>query len=474
MHPLEIALINALNKYGNGLSPEELSEASKIDLSKIRRAIEWLKYKGIIKVEEETKQIISLTDRGKEYLKKGMPDRRIYETLLKGPMTFKEVMEEAGVNKDEISVVIGNWKKQGIVDIYGGKIFLNEKEKVGWEVEDLLKILSEPKYVNEIPEKYMVYLGRLKERGIVEVKDVKVKRIYLLKKIKVKEEKLINEITPEVIKNKLWEKMKFRKYDIYADVGKMIIGKEHPYLKYVDWVKEKLISLGFEEVKGPIVESCFYNCDALFMPQDHPAREIHDIFFVDAKPIDVDKKLLERVKKIHEEKWRYNFDEKKSLQMVLRSQTTAVSIRTLLNSPKIPGRYFSIDRNFRPDVIDWSHLIELEQLEGIVIGKNLNIRHLLGLLKLFAEEIIGVKEYKFVPGYFPFTEPSVELHAKFGDRWIEMGGAGVFRPEINEIANVKYPVIAWGLGIQRMYMIKNNIKDIRLIFSNDLNYLRES
>ena len=473
MHPLEVELIKLIKKYGNGLSPIELSESSGVELSKILRAVEWLKYKRIIKVEEENTQVISLTDRGKEYAKIGMPEERIYNILKKGPKTFSEIIKEAKVNKDELSVCIGTWKNQGIIDIMKGKVFLDENKKVEWKVNELLKILKEPLEVNEIPKELVIFVDKLKERGILNVEDKKIKRIYLIKDVKIDNENVIDQITPKVIENEEWKTKKIRKYDIYAPVGDLLIGKKHPYIRYVNWVKEKLVGLGFEEVSGPIVESSFYNNDALFMPQDHPAREVHDVFFLDMKPIKIPKKLIEKVKKIHESKWKYKFDEKKSNKMLLRSQTTAVSIRTLLNSPKIPGRYFSIDRNFRPDVIDWKHLIELDQLEGIVIGKSLNITHLLGLLKLFVDEIINVKDYKFVPGYFPFTEPSVELHVKYKGDWIEIGGAGIFRPEINQLTNVKYPIIAWGLGIQRMYLVKNKINDIRKIFSNDLKYLRE-
>ena len=473
MHPLEIKLIKLIKQYGNGLSSKELSESSGLELSKILRAIEWLKYKGIIKIEEEVTQIVSLTDRGKEYAKIGMPEERIYNLLKKGPKTFDEIIKEAKVDKNELSVCIGSWKKQGIINIFNGKVFLDEKKNVEWKVRDLLNLLKKPLEINEIPSDLVIFVDRLKERGILEVEDKKIKKIYLIKDVKIEEEETIDQITSEVIEKEEWKTKKIRKYDIYADPGNLIIGKKHPYTEYINWVKEKLIGLGFEEVRGPIVESSFYNNDALFMPQDHPAREVHDIFFLDMKPIKIPKGLMKKVREIHEKKWKYKFSEELASKMVLRSQTTAVSIRTLLNSPKIPGRYFSIDRNFRPDVIDWKHLIELDQLEGIVIGKNLNITHLLGLLKLFVEEIVGAKEYKFVPGYFPFTEPSVELHVKYKGDWMEIGGAGIFRPEINQIANVKYPVIAWGLGIQRMYLVKNKINDIRKIFSNDLRYLRE-
>ncbi len=473
MHYLEAKLIECLKQLGNGVTPQIIAETFNLDLSKVLRAVEWLKYKGIIKVEEEEKIKVQLTDRGKKYLKIGLPERRIYNVLLEGPKTFTELMKEANVDKNEISVVIGNWKKIGLIEFREGKIYLDKKLHIDWIGEELLKLLEKPKFTEEIPDKYVQILSTFKDRGLVETKLVKIKRIYLIKDIDVNVEG-IELLTPEMLKKGTWKGKKFRKFDVLAPVGKIFIGKKHPYKQFVDEVKEKLIGLGFEEMWGPIVESEFYNNDALFMPQDHPARDIHDIFYLKYKNFKIDNKILNRVKKVHEEKWRYKFDLKKSGTPLLRSQTTAVSVRMLYNNPKIPGKYFTVDRVFRPDVIDWKHLIEFEQLDGIVLGEKITIRHLLGLLKMFAEEMMGTKKMRFKAGYFPFTEPSVELFVKYGGEWMEIGGAGVFRKEVTRPAGIKVPVIAWGLGILRMYLVKNKINDMRQIFSTDLNYLREA
>ncbi len=473
MHYLEAKLIECLKQLGDGVTPQIIAETFNLDLSKVLRAIEWLKYKGIIKVEEEEKIKVQLTERGKRYLEIGLPERRIYNVLLEGPKTFTELMKEAKVDKNEISVVIGNWKKIGLIEFREGKSYLDKKLHIDWIGEELLKLLEEPKFTEEIPDKYVQILSTFKDRGLVETKLVKIKRIYLIKDVNVDVEG-IELLTPEMLKKGTWKGKKFRKFDVLAPVGKIFIGKKHPYKQFVDEVKEKLVGLGFEEMWGPIVESEFYNNDALFMPQDHPARDIHDIFYLKYKNFKIDNKILNRVKKVHEEKWRYKFDSKKSGTPLLRSQTTAVSVRMLYNNPKIPGKYFTVDRVFRPDVIDWKHLIEFEQLDGIVLGEKITIRHLLGLLKMFAEEIMGVKKIRFKAGYFPFTEPSVELFVKYEGEWMEIGGAGVFRKEVTQPAGIKVPVIAWGLGILRMYLVKNKINDMRKIFSTDLNYLREA
>jgi phenylalanyl-tRNA synthetase alpha chain len=159
-----------------------------------------------------------------------------------------------------------------------------------------------------------------------------------------------------------------------------------------------------------------------------------------------------------------------------RAHDTAISPRFLMRKDlKIPGKYFSLVRCFRPDVIDATHGVEFNQLGGIIIDKDLSFRHLLGLLKNFAVEITKAKEVRFFPDYFPFTEPSTQIsvkHPKLG--WMEIAGAGVFRPELTIPLGVKEPVIAWGFGLDRLAMLKLGIKDIRDLFSHDLGFLRDS
>jgi phenylalanyl-tRNA synthetase alpha chain len=136
--------------------------------------------------------------------------------------------------------------------------------------------------------------------------------------------------------------------------------------------------------------------------------------------------------------------------------------------------HFSIGRCFRPEVLDKTHLTEFNQVEGIVVDKDLTLRDLLGILERFAIDIAGADKAKFVPDYFPFTEPSVELHAYKKDfGWIEFGGSGIFRPEVTMPLGIDVPVLAWGLGIDRLFMMKAGIKDIRQLFSMDLDWLRK-
>jgi phenylalanyl-tRNA synthetase alpha chain len=189
---------------------------------------------------------------------------------------------------------------------------------------------------------------------------------------------------------------------------------------------------------------------------------------------------LSRVAKTHENGndtcssgWGYRFDIERAKRLVLRSQGTAVSARTLASTPNIPGKYFSIARCFRYDQVDATHATDFFQVEGIVLGADINFRTLLGLLNLFAHEVAQAKEVKFVPAYFPFTEPSVELHVRHPRLgWMELGGAGLFRPEVTVPLGVHVPVIAWGLGLDRMAMVALGIHDIRDLFTTDLELLR--
>jgi phenylalanyl-tRNA synthetase alpha chain len=310
----------------------------------------------------------------------------------------------------------------------------------------------------------------------------------LIEKIKVNLEKLkelegkeITNLTPELIKTGFWRKVKFKPYNIEV-VGKKIYGgKRHPYVQFLNEVRKKLVELGFKEMTGPIIETEFWNYDSLFQPQDHPARDWFSTFRLKyPKYGSLPKGIAKKVKMAHEVGvagsigWRYKWDPRKAMQLMPRGHGTCLSARTLASKPEIPGKYFAIARCYRPDVIDPTHMIEFNQVEGIVIDENLNFKHLLGILKMFAIEICKAKKVKFSPDYYPFVEPGVQLsakHPKLG--WMEFGGAGIFREELTEPLNIYVPVIAWGLGIDRLAMFRLGINDIRELFSKNLDWLRK-
>lgn len=253
----------------------------------------------------------------------------------------------------------------------------------------------------------------------------------------------------------------------------MYPARKHFFVEFIEELKDIMKELGFNETEGPLVEIELFNFDLLFQPQDHPAREIHDTLWIkDPRYYDLSdmKELVNRVSSIHERGWKYKFNPEISSKYVLRSQTTSVSARTLLKGYKPPIRFFTIGRVYRSDVIDASHLPEFHQLDGIMGDYDYTFKDLLGFLKEFGDRL-GI-EIKFKPGYFPFTEPSVEGYAKINDKWIELFGAGLFRPEVLEMANVDYRVGAWGMGVERLIMARLRLIDIRQLYETNYDFLR--
>lgn len=256
-------------------------------------------------------------------------------------------------------------------------------------------------------------------------------------------------------------------------------GKKHFYIEFLEMVKEILISMGFEEMFGPYVEYAFWNFDALFVPQDHPARDVQANYDLAMQNLQLGPDLptdkVEKVKLTHLNGWktgsigwREKWDMAAASRRVLRSHTTAVSVRKLSQVNTSEFRYFTVDRNFRRDAIDATHLPEFQQCEGILGGKEVNLRHLFGMLEQFSRSL-GVHKIRFKPGYFPFTEPSVEAyvyHEKLG--WIEAAPGGIFRPEVTQPLGLNTPVLAWGIGITRFALVYYNTSDIRELVTQEL------
>ncbi|MDD5181776.1 MAG: phenylalanine--tRNA ligase subunit alpha [Candidatus Nanoarchaeia archaeon] len=492
LHDLEKKVLLVLKDFGK-VTSDIIAEKAGINADAANKAIELLKEKQLIDVDEIEKELFKTTQLGLKYTEKGLPEYIFLKTA-ETPVAIADLKKKAGLDDNEFNVSLGLCKRNNLIEIAAGKISITNNGKAYIKhlerQKDLLNELRESKYADEVSNELDEFLILLKQRNLVEVSIEKIKHVSVTdagKKVlpQIKFEKKIDELTPQIIKSGDWKQTPFRKYDLNVQAPEILAGKQQPYMKFINEVRQKMISLGFEEMTGPYVELAFFNNEILYMPQDHPAREIQDVFHLKTPShgnLSNHAGLLENVKKVHEDGgdtgstgWNYKFEPKKAAELLLRSQTTAASARTMAKPDlKIPGKYFSYDKVFRVDTIDWKHLIEFNQFEGIVLDSKITFRELLGLLKLAAEEIAGVKKFKYVPGYFPFTEPSVELHAyKEGKGWIELGGAGMFRPEVLEPLGIDVPVIAWGLGIDRLFMLKNNIMDIRQLFSSDLKWLRE-
>ncbi len=402
-----------------------------------------------------------LTKEGKLCLEKGLPEVQLANLLWdKGSME----LDTAKKGVDNFSVALAWAKKNGWVNIEGSKLKLTKKPSEVHQASALEKVGKGEA------------IGREDAKALLHRKLIEEEK----EGIKEKAEKLagqeITHLTPELVATGGWRNVKLKPYNVSIVGEKLHPGKRQPYGRFLRQVKRKLVALGFKEMTGPLIETEFWNFDALFQPQQHPARDWTDTYQLkEPKTGDLpDKKIVDRVSKGHERSWKYAWNPVKASHLMPRAHTTAVSARTLLKA-EVPGKYFTIGRCFRPDVLDATHLIEFNQIEGIVLDENLTFRNLLGILQMFAKEVAGAEEVRFMPDYYPFTEPSVQMSAKHPELgWVEFGGAGVFREELTTALGVTAPVIAWGIGIDRLAMFKLGIKDIRYLFATDLKWLRDA
>jgi len=494
----EAAIMKALQTVGGNSPFEELITISKRDNASATRALAILQEKQLVKVSESEQTTVHLTNEGIEYSKRGLPERRLLQAVLDlgGETLLEQALKRADIPSSLAPIVLGWIKNSHWCDVSTQLDKVVLKANAIPDKSDLEKALemvaSKPGYSPEtLPPELRGSIETLRRRRLL-VSKKHVKRYVELTPqgwqvlqhgITVPTE--VSELTPELITSHRWQNVVFRKYNLEAPVTPTWPGKEQPYRQFLDDLKAKLITLGFEEMTGPTVELMFFNCDALFMPQDHPAREIHDLYHVKTDrlgQLGEYESLMDPVAKTHENGWKtgstgwgYKYSRTDALKMILRSQGTAISARTLVSKDlKIPGKYFSIVRCFRPDPVDRTHLTEFNQVEGIVVGPNLSLRDLLGVLQRFAVDIAGADKVRFKPDYFPFTEPSVELQAyKKGYGWLEFGGSGIFRPELTLPLGIKVPVLAWGIGVDRLFMMRARLDDIRMLFAQDLEWIRK-
>lgn len=297
------------------------------------------------------------------------------------------------------------------------------------------------------------------------------------------------DLTKEMIDSGTWSTAQFKPYNFDAAGVAVGGGYLHPLLKVRAEFRKILMQMGFQEMPtNKWVESSFWNFDSLFQPQSHPARDAHDTFFIKnpAETLSVPEDYYERVKKMHEEGgsgsigYRYDFQRGEAYKNLLRTHTTAISSQMLYKLANQPGgfkpaRYFSIDRVFRNESMDATHLCEFHQVEGLVADYDLSLGDLIGTIETFFRKI-GITQLRFKPAFNPYTEPSMEIFGYHPDlkKWTEIGNSGMFRPEMllpmGLPKNVR--VIAWGLSLERPTMIKYRISNIRDLFGHKVSMAR--
>ena len=498
LHPLEKTLLNWLSENDTG-SDMAVMAGTGMDEGSYRRAFQWLLSREMALVVSSKKTVtVDLGPVGAVYSDKGTtPELALLEAVKNGTASLSDIQKNDLFNRAQWGSSMGALVKAGILKKAKDGLIVTDPSGGVFSLiwNNVYSVVSKGETLNlsDLDEKVAAEVSaRAPKRGksraefVINETTSNVIGITALGKAALEGSRGVNTIgilTRDMLATGEWKEGSFRRYQVDIPPSKIHIGRLHPYGMFLDSVRDKLQAMGFQEMKGSLAESEFWNNDALFMPQFHPARDIHDAYYLE-DGVDVAppaRELGDKVKAVHEDGgctrgrgWEYTFEWDRSLKAIMRSQGTALSARTLASNPDIPGKYFGIAKCFRYDQVDATHLPDFFQIEGIVLGENINMKHLLGLLKLFATEVAGATEFKFVPAYFPFTEPSVELHVKHPTLgWFEMGGAGLFRREVCEPMGIDVPVVAWGLGLDRMALLALGLSDIRDLLNPDLTRLRE-
>lgn len=441
---------------------------------------------GIIKSLEAQEKVVSsgtkreswkLTGEGEMYAAKGSPERQVFDFVKSAGSTTSEDINKALGDAGKVGFGTAMKNKWVAMD-KGTKAVTATASSITDTVQDDLKKLSS----GNPPEDKV--LGDLKKRKLITPSSITAFEVKKGTNFSMSTTKKAADLTVEMLQKGTWKETEFKDYNLNALGSSLGGGHLHPLLKVRAEIRTILLLMGFEEMStNQFVESSFWNFDTLYQPQQHPARDAHDTFFIKdpAMAQDIPRDYLEKVKEMHENGgmgstgWRYDWSEEESRKNILRTHTTAVSSRTLYKMGQdykktgkfVPKKFFSIDRVFRNETLDATHLAEFHQVEGFVADYNIGLGHLIAVIKEFFKRL-GITNLRFKPAYNPYTEPSMEI---FGfhpmlNKWVEVGNSGVFRPEM--LLPMGLPedisVIAWGISVERPTMIQYGIPNIRELF----------
>ncbi|CAD7950256.1 unnamed protein product [Amoebophrya sp. A120] len=505
-------LIDFLSTTSTAVETLKLAEEQKWDHNSVVGAVKSLQATGAITAEAKQHSGWRCTEEGERCVAQGSPEIRVVADVKKHPSTTQDEITSR-LGKDVVAVGFGQAMKNKWIEQNNQQpkkeLAPGEKKEKGppptfvvtakgeAPVDETAQLLSQVQSGALTDEKT---LQALKKRKLIAMQSLTG---YLITKdaafdSKARAQKGIAELTEAQIASGEWKTANYKPLNFQAQGAQLPAGQLHPLLKVREHYRRTFFQMGFQEMKtNRFVESSFWNFDTLFQPQQHPARDAHDTFFCESPEAAnehlIPKDYLEDVKTMHEKGghgsigWRYTWSKEEALTTILRTHTTACTSRVLYdhaqkckrNGKWKPLKCFSVDRVFRNETLDATHLAEFHQAEGFVADKNLTLGHLIGLFKEFFSHI-NIKNLKFKPAYNPYTEPSMEI---FGyhpglKKTIEIGNSGVFRPEMLRPMGLPEDVrvIAWGLSLERPTMILYGIKNIRDLVGEkiDVNTLRQN
>ncbi|NGM68922.1 phenylalanine--tRNA ligase subunit alpha [Natronolimnobius sp. AArcel1] len=484
-------------------SVDALAAATQLPPETVTGAVFELEDEGLVAVAERVDETLTLTDEGSEYANSQLPEITLYEAALEAgaddePAQMGRVIGQSGLEGPGVDIALSNYARKGYGVIDSGEITADADADPTADAE--ANALAELEGADETPVDSVDIdegtLEQLERRGLVEISETTVREVTLTE-LAVTElmagletAETVGQVTPELLTSGEWEDVEFAEYNVEADAERFEGGNVHILRQTAERVKDVLVGMGFQEMEGPHVDADFWINDCLFMPQDHPARTHWDRFALE-EPTHIDdlpEGLVSDVEQAHRqgvgpdgEGYHSPWDEDFARALALRGHTTSLSTRYLsgeeIGEIEPPARFFSVEKVYRNDTLDPTHLLEFFQIEGWVMAKDLSVRDLMGTFEEFYAQF-GITDIQFKPHYNPYTEPSFELfgtHPTTGEL-VEIGNSGIFREEMLEPLGVECDVMAWGLALERLLMLMYGFEDIRDIHGTlcDLDLLRNT
>lgn len=499
---LQVDVLQHLARAADPPRIVDLARQLGLDQAPVTAACTTLEQLGLLSMQERPYEEIRLGEAGAAHVSAPLPERVIVRVLLSqgGSCRLTDVPVHCELSANQVGQTLrwltqrGWAEKRGeelvltargreqsvqpqpdeqvIRALAGGRVARREElEREGLPVAEALELLARRKGFLDIRQRTDRFV-RLTDAG------------QKLVASGVRGRRRITQLTPELLADGGWREVELAPYDVTLAARKLYPGKEHAFQRTLDKVRRVFLEMGFTEVTSPWVESSFWDFDALFQPQDHPARDMQDTFYVcrpQRCPLP-DEALVERVRAAHETGgptgstgWRYRWNRELAQRPVLRTHTTAATIRALAgHAPGTPGKYFAIGPVFRRETVDYKHLPVFHQVDGIIVDPHASLSTLLGTLAAFYGKM-GFPKVRFRPSFFPYTEPSAEVYLWLEQRgeWVEMGGSGLFRPEVTQPLGIGERVLAWGLGLERLAMLIHGLNSIGELYFATMPWLRE-
>jgi len=480
LHPLERKILSALSAPGS-LPFESLVTASAVQKDQARRALQWLASKGLVTINDSSQSRLEVV--------RSPPELALVTRISESPTPLTvDQLRSTFESAEEFSAAFGRARGAGWITVEKAPPVVRLVDPKGPEaLRSLMEAVRQGIGEERLTAEQVGLAADLLRRGVLRRAETRTTSASITEAgreaaLASVGSGLVDRLTPEMLASGEWRAKTLRPLDVEAKAPLFHPGRRHPVRDFIREIREVYISMGFTELHGNSVYPAFWNFDALFIPQDHPGREMQDTFYLAGLSDTTLTKtgVVANVASTHEDGWKtgsrgwgYHWRLEEARRLVLRTHNTVLTVKALSQSKEKETRVFAVSKVYRNENLDYKHLAEFHHMDGIMVGEGLNVRHLMGFLREFYKKL-GVNNVRLWPTYFPYTEPSLEVvaYSEATKSWIELSGSGVFRPEVTFPLGVRVPVIAWGPGVERLMLMRYGLDDMRALYGADLSWLR--